>query len=175
MCKAGRASRTWWHNSISNLLAKAIESSGYKIGYEHNGGLTDNRRPGDIIVYNWSGNRHLLIDVRFTNSLATHNVNALLQSGPGGGTETTERTKTTNYRDIDASKYIYYPFVLETCGAFRKQALQFCAKLRKIWLTKSCAGNYSPNVSQLQASNYAPERVDPLLPPCIHQHPCAIP
>ena len=124
-CRYGQAgpSRTWRHNSIRDLLAKAIESAGFKIGYEHNGGLTDNRRPGDIIVYNWLRNKRLLIDVSVTNSLAAHNANALLRNGPGGGAETTGRTKRTKYRDIDASKYIYYPFVLETCGAFGKPAL----------------------------------------------------
>ena len=56
-----------------------------------------------------------------------------------------------------------YIIPIETCGAFGKHALQLCAKLRKIWLTKCCGGNDSPNVSQLKASTYAYESVDPLL------------
>ena len=68
MCGSG-PSRTWRHNSLRDLLAKTIENVGFKIGYEHNGALPDDRRPGDIIVYNWNGDKHLLIDVSVTNSL----------------------------------------------------------------------------------------------------------
>ena len=83
MCGSG-PSRTWRHNSLRDLLAKAIESVGFNIGYEHNGGLPDDRRPGDIIVYNWNGDKHLLIDVSVTNPLAAHNRTELLKHGPGG-------------------------------------------------------------------------------------------
>ena len=79
MCGSG-PSRTWRHNSLRNLLAKAIESVGFKIGYEHNGGLHDGRKPGDIIVYNWGIDKHLLVDVGVTNSPATHNHSVLLKN-----------------------------------------------------------------------------------------------
>ena len=83
MCGSG-PSRNWRHNSLRDLLAKAIESVGFKIGYEHNGGLHDGRKPGDIIVYNWNRDKHLLVDVGVTNSLAAQNRSALLQMKQNG-------------------------------------------------------------------------------------------
>ena len=162
MCGSG-PSRIWRHNSIRNLLAKAIENVGYTVGFEHNGGLPDDRRPGDIIAYNWMGNKHLLIDVGVTNSLAAHNRSALLQKGPGGGAAATERTKRNKYKDIDNNKYIYLSFILETSGAFGEPALQLCRKLKKIWLRKCCRGNDSANINRL--SNPPPwnASTDPLL------------
>ena len=162
MCKAG-PSRTWRHNSIRNLLAKAIENVGFKVGFEHNGGLPDDRRPGDIIVYNWTRNKHLLIDVGVTNSLAAHNRSALLQNGPGGGAAVTEKTKRNKYWDLDSSQYTYLPFILETSGAFGKPALQLCSELRKIWLTKCCSGNDSANFNRWSVPSPQHENVDPLL------------
>ena len=162
MCGSG-PSRIWRHNSIRDLLAKAIENVGFKVGFEHNGGLPDDRRPGDIIVYNWERDKHLLIDVGVTNALAAHNRSALLRNGPGGGAAATEKTKRDKYKDIDHSTYIYLPFILETSGAFGEPALQLCSKLRKIWLTKCCSGNDSPNFKPWQRSSPQHETVDPLL------------
>ena len=86
-----------------------------------------------MIVYNWKGEKHLLINVGVMNSLAAHNRTALLKNGPGGGARITERIKRTKYKDIDSWKYTYQPFVLETYDAFGKPALQLCKKLRQIW------------------------------------------
>ena len=161
MCKSG-PSRIWRHNSIRDLLAKAIENVGYQVGYEHSGGLPDERRPGDIIVYNWTRDKHLLIDVGVTNPLAAHNRSALLKTGPGGGAAATEKTKRNKYRDIDFSKYTYLPFILETSGAFGDPALEF-KTLKKIWLMKCCAGNDSPNFKPWERPPPQHRNVDPLL------------
>ena len=79
-----------------------------------------------MIVYNWKGEKHLLIIVGVMNSHAAHKRTALLKNGPGGVARITERIKRTKYKDIDSSKYTYLPFVLETNGAFGKPALQLC-------------------------------------------------
>ena len=84
MCKGG-PSRILRHNEIRDTLAKAIKRAGFSIGLEHGGGLSDNRKPGDIIVYNWERGKHLLIDVGITNPLAAHNLDSLREVGPGGG------------------------------------------------------------------------------------------
>ena len=159
MCRSG-PSRIWRHNAIRNLLAKAIQSAGFRIGYEHGGELNDERRPGDIIIYNWTRDKHLLIDVGVTNPLASHNRSALIKNGPGGGAAAMERRKRNKYKDLDSSKYTYHPFALETGGAFGKPALQLCAKLRKIWMTKCCAGGDSPNHSRNPSKH---NTIDPLL------------
>ena len=72
-------------------------------------------------------------------------------------------TKRNKYRDIDHSKYTYLPFILETSGAFGEPALEFCSTLRKIWLTKCCAGNDSPNFKPWEKFSSWHENVDPLL------------
>ena len=83
--------------------------------------------------------------------------------GPGGGAAVTERVKRGKYKDIDSSEYSYLPFILETCGAFGDPALQLCRKLRKLWLTKCCSGNDSPNFRPLHRTNPQHENIDPLL------------
>ena len=105
----------------------------------------------------------MLIDIGVTNPLAAHNRFSLLRQGPGGGAANTERRKRLYYKDIDRTKYIYYPFILETCGAFGQPALKLCSKLRKIWLTKCCNGNDSPNFSQNLESPTTIGSTDPLL------------
>ena len=66
MCKGG-PSRILRHNEIRDTLSKAIKRAGFSIGLEHGGGLSDGRKPGDIIIYNWERGKHLLIDVGITN------------------------------------------------------------------------------------------------------------
>ena len=76
MCGGG-SSRVLRHNTIRNIIAKAARDIGYTTDYEHGGGLGDDRRPGDVIVYNWHNGRHLLIDVAVINPLCTTNVDSL--------------------------------------------------------------------------------------------------
>ena len=51
MCEGG-SSRILRHNEVRAILGKAFTDIGYTIGFEHRGGLPDDRKPGDI-VYNW--------------------------------------------------------------------------------------------------------------------------
>ena len=44
----------------------------------------DQRRPGDVIVYNWRNGRHLLIDVAVINPLCSTNIDNLISDGAGG-------------------------------------------------------------------------------------------
>ena len=48
---------------VRSVLVKAIKEIGYEVKYEHGGGLNDDRKPGDIIAYNWKRNKNILIDV----------------------------------------------------------------------------------------------------------------
>ena len=66
MCGGG-SSRILRHNNIRIIIAKAARDVGFKTDLEHGGGLGDNRRPGDVILYNWRDGRHLLIDVAVIN------------------------------------------------------------------------------------------------------------
>ena len=58
------------HHEVRSFLAKAIKKVRYYVEYKHEGGLNDDRKPGDIIACNWKGNKHLLIVVAITNRLA---------------------------------------------------------------------------------------------------------
>jgi len=68
MCPGG-CSRKLRHNTARDLIAKAVRDLGYRTDIEHGGGLGDQRRPGDVIVYNWREGKHLLIDVAVTYPL----------------------------------------------------------------------------------------------------------
>ena len=45
------------HNNIRDILAKAARDVVFRTDIKHGGGLGDQRRPGDVIVYNWRDGR----------------------------------------------------------------------------------------------------------------------
>ena len=83
MCGGG-ASRLLRHNNIRNIIAKAAIDVGFKTDIEHGGGLGDQRRPGDVILYDWRDGCHLLIDVAVINPLCSTNADHLISGGVGG-------------------------------------------------------------------------------------------
>ena len=138
MCQGG-ASRILRHNEIRNVLGKAFSDIGYTIAYEHGGGLTDGRKPCDIIVFTRQDGKHLLIDVAITNPLATSYHPYLLAGGPGRTAKHMEAKKIAKYRDLDTATYEFLPFNLETTGAFGPSARNLCKRLREIKDMKCCS------------------------------------
>ena len=49
-----------------------------------------------------------------------------------------EKHKKRHYKDIDRSKYIFIPFVVETCGGMGAAAEAFCKELASQWQKKQC-------------------------------------
>ena len=144
MCEGG-ASRILRHNEVRAVLGKALTDLGYTIGFEHGGGLLDGRKPGDIIAYNWTEGKHMLVDVAVTNPLALSNHPHLLAGGPGRTAKYRESRKRAKYWDLDLTKYHFVPFVIETTGAFGPSASRLCAQMRQIKEMKCCKGADSPN------------------------------
>ena len=159
MCTGG-ASCILRHNEIRSILAKAIQDAGFKVGYEHGGGLHDDRKSGDIIAFNWKGPKPLLIDVSVTNPLAPTYRQHLVSGGPCNTAKHIERRKRDKYWDLDKDKYVFQPFILEATGALGPSAENLCASIRKIREMKSCKYHARPNpqknnrtlVDPLQAS-----------------------
>ena len=114
MCPGGY-SRNLKYNTVRDLIAKAARDLGYKTDIEHGGGLADQRRPGDVIVYNWCDGKHLLIDIAVINPLCISHSENLLKHGVGGPATAYESKKINNYREIDLSVYDFIPFVIESC------------------------------------------------------------
>ena len=50
----GSYSSSLRHHAIRNLIGQACCQAGFEVEYEHNGGLADGRRPGDITVRRWN-------------------------------------------------------------------------------------------------------------------------
>ena len=130
MC-AGGCSRILRHNTTRDVIAKAIRDIGYRTDIEHGGGLGDQRRPGDVIVYNWSGDKRLLIDVAVINPLSVSHSNSLIEKGVGESATAYENIKRSTYSDIDSSRYEYVPFVLESCGGVGQATLKLCKDLQE--------------------------------------------
>ena len=96
--------RAWCHirhNEIRSVLAKALDNAGFETGYEHSGGLNDERKPGDIIAYNWKGTKHLLVDVFVVNPLAPTYRKHLREGGLGQTAKYRETRKRAKYWDQD--------------------------------------------------------------------------
>ena len=96
MCGGGH-SRILRHNTIRNIISKAARDVGFTTDIEHGGGLGDERRPGDVIIYNWRENRHLLIDVAVINPMCSTNISNLLSDGNGAAATAYEKIKERIY------------------------------------------------------------------------------
>ena len=118
-------------NTVRNIVAKAARDVGFNTDLEHGGGLGDQRRPGDIILYNWHDSKRLLIDVAVINPFCSSNVSDLMSGGVGAAATAYGKTKVRTYSDLDMSKYTFIPFIVETTGGMSKAAHGFCKELRK--------------------------------------------
>ena len=49
----GGYSTSLGHHAVRNLIGRACRRAGFEVDYEHSGGLTDGRRPGDVRVKRW--------------------------------------------------------------------------------------------------------------------------
>ena len=45
------------HNALVKLLENALKQAGFKTAREQKCGLDDNRRPGDVVAFNFEGGR----------------------------------------------------------------------------------------------------------------------
>ena len=158
MC-AGGCARILRHNTVRDIIAKAVRELGYRTDIEHGGGLGDDRRPGDVIVYNWSGGKHLLIDVAVINPLSVSHTNTLIKDGVGGAATEYESIKRTTYSDIDPSKYEFIPFVIESSGGVGQAALSFCKELED----RREAKEYWKNITERTEIRHGSKNFDPLL------------
>ena len=125
MCTGG-ISRILRLNEVRNIVGKAFKDIGYEIGFEHGGGLLDGRKPGDVIFYYWKNRKHLLIDVAVTNPFAATNHPHLFANGLVDAAKDWEQKKRTKYQDLDTTTYDFWPFIIETTGAFGPLALALC-------------------------------------------------
>ena len=135
---AGLGSTRLRHDAVRDLLRKEIQDCGYATAIEHDGGLDGKRRPGDIIIFNFNGGKHLLIDVAVVDATSECHLNELLAGGAGAAATAYEDRKRAKYEDLDTSKYDFLPFVLETSGGFGEEALEFVRKLQRTKNAKQC-------------------------------------
>ena len=116
------------HNTVRDLIAKAARDLGFKTDIEHGGGLGDQRRPGDVIVYNWANGKHLLVDVAVINPLCVTHSENIVKEGVGGSATAYESIKINEYPEIDYSCYDFVPFIIESCGGVGQAASRLCKK-----------------------------------------------
>ena len=140
MCGGG-SSRTLRHNTIRDIIAKAARNVGFTTDLEHGGGLGDQRRPGDVIIYNWREGKDLQIDVAVTNPLCSSNINSLISDGVGGAATAYGSGKEKTYWDLDFNKYEFLPFIVETTGGLSKEAWSFCREIKKRHESLNCHGS----------------------------------
>ena len=139
MCGGGH-SRTFRHNTIRDIIAKAARDVGCTTDIEHGGGLGDERRPGDVIIYNWRDGKHLLIDVAVINPQCSTRQPKLISKGVGAAATAYEQVKKDTYSDLDFTKYDFLPFIVEASGGMGKAAHGFCKELKSRRESLNCCG-----------------------------------
>ena len=80
---------------------------------EHGGGLGDQRRPCNVIIYQRNEGKHLLIDVAVIDTLALSHSYLLVRDVVSGPPTAYENVKRQHYFDLDASQYDFIPFILD--------------------------------------------------------------
>ena len=147
MC-AGGSGTQFKHNGVVKLIAEQARNAGYRVKIEPGptvdekfiyvgAGPGDKRHP-DLLIYNWEGGKHLMIDVAVHNPLCAAYSGVLAEGGHGAVATMKEDVKDTKYADLDPFRFDFMAFTLETTGAFGDTAAQLCAKLRKRQLERSC-------------------------------------
>ena len=86
-----------------------------------------------------------------TNPLCPSRAHLLEEYGTGGAAVEYEMHKKRNYKDTDRSKYIFIPFVVETCGGMGAAAEAFCKELASRWQKKQCKSVGEMNADNLRS------------------------
>ena len=140
---------------MRDLIAKAVSDLGYRTDIEHGRGLGDQRRPGDVIVYNWNDGKHLLVDVAVINPNCVSHAEDIVKDGVGGAGTAYENTKINDYPEIDYSIYDFVPFIIESCGGVGQAALRLCKEFedrleaKEYWQNKEKGGRDSKFLNAL--------------------------
>ena len=149
----GKGDRNLRHNAIRDLIAKTARDAGFRIMLEHGGDLGDQRRPGDVAIERFESGKTCLIDVAVINPTGESHVKKLREDGAGAAATAYEKIKRAKYEDLDESKFIFVPFILETSGALGKTAKNFISELRQKIDEKICS----------RAVEKPRQEIDPLL------------
>lgn len=86
------------HNAVADRIESVVRMTGFRTAREHGGDLGDGRRPGDVVVFDWEGGRHLLVDVSVIHPTEECHLTELLKAGPGRSTPTSTGTSTRSCR-----------------------------------------------------------------------------
>ena len=84
----------------------ALKEAGFEVRYEQKGGLTDKRRPGDVMVLNWEEGRHLLLDVAVINPLCESHRGELEKWGAGAAADAYEQKKIDTYPEYKKKRVV---------------------------------------------------------------------
>ena len=116
---------------VRDLIRKEAQSCGFVTDIEHSGGYQDKRRPGDVIVFNYNGSKHLLIDIAVIDPTAECHLDELITGGAGAAASAYAEKKRAKYHDLDADKYDFLPFIIEGSGGFGEDAMMFVKELQR--------------------------------------------
>ena len=123
-CK-GKMGLKMRHDAIKVVLARAFKQAGFQVKMEHDGGLKDRRRPGDVeveawlVVNNWTNNTSLSIDLAIIDPTGDSHSGQLRTGGVGAAATKHQKRKIKTYSDI---KGMFIPFILEAQGGFGIEA-----------------------------------------------------
>ena len=109
-----------------------------------------------VLVPRSSGlDKHLLIDVANIDPTAHAHKYDLFKGGVSWAATCYEKRKWDRYPDIDSSRYVFMPFILETHGGASRVAINFCKELDQRRLNKTClsSGENSSKVELMEGLN----------------------
>jgi hypothetical protein len=109
-------------------------------GVERGAGLdeVERRRPADLEIFHWDGNRSLAVDVVITSPTAATWRRGAANGPPGWAAAGAARRKRLHYGPMCAALgKDFLPFAMETSGGLGPEALQILEKLGPHWAARS--------------------------------------
>ena len=85
-----------------------------------------------MVVHNFEDGKTLVVDIAVINPFGESHRKSLHTGDAGYAATMYEMKKRKLYKDLDFSKYIFFPFVLECSGALGDAALELISMIHEI-------------------------------------------
>ena len=128
LCCKRSAGRHLRHRLANDVIARAFRSADVPVETEPPGLLrTDGKRPDGVTVIPWSRGKCLVWDFTCPDTLAPSHINQT-SAAAGSAARTAETKKRTKYAELSPT-YEFFPFAVETFGAWGSDALTLSSQL----------------------------------------------
>ena len=119
------------HNRIRDFVASAGQWVGCRYKIEFRADPDTRQRQGDVALWGLIEPQTALIDVAIISAFARSHRVTILRRGAGRAATAYEDTKRRNYRLLNRAQWRLFCFIVESTGAFSREAKEVIELIRK--------------------------------------------